>query len=41
VKELPQLLEDVPLETTQQTMWFMHDGAPAQFTGNKKQFLDS
>jgi hypothetical protein len=30
-RELPALLEDIPLETRHQ-MWFMHDGAPAHFS---------
>jgi hypothetical protein len=38
--ELPQLLEDVPL-ATEQSMRFIHDGAPAHFTRYTKQFLDS
>jgi hypothetical protein len=40
VQELPQQLEDVPL-ATQQTVCFMHDGAPAQFNHDVKQFFDS
>jgi hypothetical protein len=39
MEELPQLLEDVQL-AMQQTVWFMHDGAPAHFTCDIKQFLD-
>lgn len=34
------LLEDVVLET-QQTMWFIHDVAPAHFTCNVKKFVNS
>jgi hypothetical protein len=37
---LPQLLDDVQL-AMRQTMWFMHYGAPAHFTPDVKQFLDS
>jgi hypothetical protein len=36
-EELPQLLADVLL-AVQQTMWFMHDGAPAHFTCDIKYF---
>jgi hypothetical protein len=39
-QELLQLLEDVPL-AVQQTVSFMHDGAPAHFTSGMKQILDS
>jgi hypothetical protein len=39
-EELPQLLEDVPLEM-RQTMRFMLDGFSAHFTSDGKQFFDS
>jgi len=37
---LPDLLEDVPLEIMRR-MWFVHDGAPAHFQLNVRQFLDT
>lgn len=37
--ELPGLLEDVPL-VLRRRMWFMHDGAPAHFALNVRQFLN-
>lgn len=36
---LPDLLDDVPLETTL-SMFFQHDGCPAHFAVNVRQFLD-
>jgi hypothetical protein len=40
MEELPQLLEKLPLGM-QLTTWFIRDEAPAHFTDNIKQFLDS
>ena len=38
--ELPGLLhEDVPL-ATRNSMWFMHDGAPAHFSHVAREYLD-
>ena len=36
---LPELLEDVPLET-RRLMWFQHDGAPAHYFGEAREFLN-
>lgn len=36
---LPPLLEEVPIETRQQ-MWFMHDGAPAHFRREVREYLN-
>ena len=37
--ELPGLLQDVPL-ATQATLWFMHDGAPAHYSRNVRDYLN-
>ncbi|GFW85226.1 DUF4817 domain-containing protein [Trichonephila clavipes] len=38
---LPQLLRDEQISaSTQQTMWFQHDGAPAHFSGDVRNYLD-
>ncbi|GFT21471.1 uncharacterized protein TNCV_2307291 [Trichonephila clavipes] len=38
---LPQLLRDEQISaSTQQTMWFQHDGAPAHFSGDVRIYLD-
>ncbi|GFX97851.1 uncharacterized protein TNCV_4905021 [Trichonephila clavipes] len=38
---LPQLLRDEQISaSTQQTMWFQHDGAPAHFSGDVRYYLD-
>lgn len=37
--ELPVLLEDIPLET-RAIMWYQHDGCPAHFSQNVRNFLD-
>ena len=36
---LPELLEDLPL-ALRQRMWYQHDGAPAHFTANVRNYLD-
>jgi hypothetical protein len=40
MENLPQQLGDVQLET-QHSIWFIHDGFPAYFSSNLKQFLVS
>ncbi|GFV45393.1 uncharacterized protein TNCV_5055871 [Trichonephila clavipes] len=38
---LPQLLRDEQISaSTQQTMWFQHDGVPAHFSGDVRNYLD-
>lgn len=39
-EELPLLLEDVPL-LVRNRMWFMHDGAPAHFSVEAREFLNN
>lgn len=39
-QELPGLLEDIPLQLRQH-LWFMHDGAPAHFSINVRNHLDT
>lgn len=40
VNVLPEYLDVVPLDIRRQ-MWFMHDGAPAHFTGAVREFLNN
>ena len=40
IEELPILLEEVPLEIRRQLL-FQHDGCPAHFAVNVRQFLDA
>lgn len=37
---LPELLDDIPLEH-RQTMWYMHDGAPAHFSVGVRRHLNN
>lgn len=39
-EELPQLLQDLPAEITQ-NMWFQHDGCPAHYRRSVRQLLDT
>lgn len=40
VNTLPELLENTPLEQ-RETLWFMHDGAPAHFSLNVRRHLNN
>ena len=37
---LPEMLEDVPLQVSQR-LWFQHDGAPAHFALDVREYLNN